>query len=447
MNQAFHPQRTSELTSPLLPWLLVVALGANTLLGEQVARLSLVPTAQAQSRLDDIKGKLGQGVRSDDVPAGFSGWAFGVGAGAETDNLRPPSYSKKLQVDAKFSAGFGYSCGKFDPFDTVEQMIKSAINKFKQLPQMFVAAAQAAVAALPAYILNKINPTLYNVITKQLDEAFKLFEINFKDCQQLEREIALGQNPYHNLVMAGIGDRMRIEMGFGSDTIDERMKTVRKEGPKNGVVMAEGKRYGGNGQPPIETTKNILTAGINLLTDRGAGETGSFSTGSGDKHPITQLFSSPAKLVDFVTDIYGYQTYQLTEKGPAKSKPGMGYQVKYVEERDNTIEALQKYVTRATDRKAFETKTGFLIPPATIDEMRALSPFNLSIAIDDQARTHAVERLKLKLTYAMQALRTGLKEANITQSEAYEVIEREVTKLIIAIQDDIAHVNNAVYLR
>ena len=106
-----------------------------------------------------------------------------------------------------------------------------------------------------------------------------------------------------------------------------------------------------------------------------------------------------------------------------------------------------RYVNRELERKAFETKTGFLIPPATVEEMRALSPFNLSIAVDDQARTHAVERLKLKLTYAMQALKTGLKEPNIAQSEAYEVIEREVTKLIISIQDDIAHVNNATYLR
>lgn len=32
-------------------------------------------------------------------------------------------------------------------------MINSAIEKFRQLPQKFVDAAQGAVAALPAYIL------------------------------------------------------------------------------------------------------------------------------------------------------------------------------------------------------------------------------------------------------------------------------------------------------
>lgn len=447
-----HPlarhQTTTVLTSPVLPWLLVLALTLGPTLGSRGrGALALIAPAQAQSRIEELKGALGAGVRSDDLPAGRTGWAFGIGAGADTDNLRPPTFSQKLSASANFSAGFGYSCGQFDPFDSVEQMIQSAIEKFKRLPQMFVQAAQAAVAGLPAYILNKINPSLYNVVTKQLDEAFKLFEINFKDCQTIEREIALGQNPYQSLVMAGIGDRMRVEMGFGEGTIDDRMMQVRTEGPSNGIVMSEGKRYGGEGQAPIEATKNVLTAGINLLTDRGVGNTRAFGESLHEKHPITVLFESPEDLVEFITDIYGSRAYQLTKEGPASSKPGYGYERKYVEIRDDTIEQLQKYVKREIDRKTFEKDTGFLIPPATIEEMRQLPPYSLSIAIDDQARTFAVDRLKLKLDYALQSVKTGLGEPNLAQSEAYEVIEREMTKLIIAIQDDQAHIDNAVFLR
>ena len=447
-----HPlarhQTTTVLTSPVLPWLLVLAMTLGSTLGSRGrGALALIAPAQAQSRIEELKGALGAGVRSDDLPAGRAGWAFGIGAGADTDNLRPPTFSQKRSASANFSAGFGYSCGQFDPFDSVEQMIQSAIEKFKRLPQMFVQAAQAAVAGLPAYILNKINPSLYNVVTKQLDEAFKLFEINFKDCQTIEREIALGQNPYQSLVMAGIGDRMRVEMGFGDGTIDDRMMQVRTQGPSNGIVMSEGKRYGGEGQAPIEATKNVLTAGINLLTDRGVGHTGAFGESLHEKHPITVLFESPEDLVEFITDIYGSRAYQLTKEGPASSKPGYGYERKYVEIRDDTIEQLQKYVKREIDRKTFEKDTGFLIPPATIEEMRQLPPYSLSIAIDDQARTFAVDRLKLKLDYALQSVKTGLGEPNLAQSEAYEVIEREMTKLIIAIQDDQAHIDNAVFLR
>ncbi|MBK8185645.1 MAG: hypothetical protein IPK63_23220 [Candidatus Competibacteraceae bacterium] len=289
---------------------------------------------------------------------------------------------------------------------------------------------------------------MYNVVTKQLDEAFRLFDVNFKDCQQIEREVALGQNPYHNLVQAGVSDRMRVELGFGgSGTIDDRMRTVRTESAKNGVVMADGKRYGGEGQPPVEPTKNVLQAGYNLLVDRGVGESGEPGSGANAKHPITVLFKSPDELVKFITDIYGNQAFTLTKTGPTQSKPGTGYLKNYIETRDNTIDELQKYVRKETDRKAFEEKTRLLVPPAAIDEMRQLPPYEQSIAIDDQARTFALDQLKLKYDYALQALQTGLQEPNIAQSEAYEVVSREATKLRYTMLDDIQHINTAQFLR
>ena len=88
-----------------------------------------------------------------------------------------------------------------------------------------------------------------------------------------------------------------------------------------------------------------------------------------------------------------------------------------------------------------------LIPPATIEEMRQLPPYALSIAIDDQARQFALNQLKLKFDFALQALKTGLQEPNLSQSEAYEVVEREVTKLKFAILDDMAHINTATFLQ
>ncbi|MCU0807884.1 MAG: hypothetical protein MUC53_08060 [Candidatus Contendobacter sp.] len=444
MNARAFQQATTALTSPALPWLLALALALGPVMRPALDPLGV---AQAQSRIDELKGAKGTGVRSDDIPTGESGWAFRLGSGADTDNLIPPTYSQKFDLSANFSAGFGYTCGAFDPFDNVEQMINSAIEKFKQLPQKFVQAAQAAVAGLPAYILNKINPSLYNVVTKQLDEAFRLFDINFKDCQQIEREIAMGQNPYHNLVQAGVGDRMRIELGFGSGTIDDRMRTVRTESAKNGVVMADGKRYGGEGQPPVEPTKNVLRAGYNLLVDRGVGDTAGLGKEAHAQHPITVLFPSPEALVAFVTDIYGSQSFTLTKTGPTQSKPGTGYLKQYIEARDNAIEDLQKYVRRQIERKEFEEKTRMLIPPAAIEEMRALPPYEQSIAIDDQARTFTLDQLKLKYDYALQALQTGLQEPNLAQSEAYDVVMREGTKLRYAMLDDLQHLNTAQFLR
>ena len=72
----------------------------------------------AQSRIDESKAPKGEAVRSDDIPAGDSGLGVSVGTRADTDNLRPPTYTQKLSIGANFSAGFGYSCGSFDPLIT-----------------------------------------------------------------------------------------------------------------------------------------------------------------------------------------------------------------------------------------------------------------------------------------------------------------------------------------
>ena len=421
-----------------------------TLIAAVVLPLMLITpmSALAQSGIDQIKGLRGQAVRSDDIPAGLSGWAFGAGVGADTDILRPSTYHRAQRINAQFRAGFGYSCGQFDPFDNVEAMLNSALDKFRQLPQQFVMAAQAAVAGLPAYLLNKINPSLYNVVTKNLDEAFRLFEVNFKDCQQIEREVALGHNPYHGLVMAGIGDRMRLEMGFGSGTIDDRMRNVRESGPENGIVMSDGRRYGGEGQPPIEVTRNVLLAGINTLTERAVGDESAFPQTAEfqDRHPISQVFDRPEALIEWAGEIYGTQAFMLTRDGITQSNPGTGYQRHYIALRDQSIEQLMAYVWRQTDRRTFEQQTGWLIPPVLIDELRRLPRYEQSVAIDDLARNRAIEQLRLRFDYLLQALRTGLKEPNLAQSEAYEIIEREITKLMFSVQDDRAHLHATVLL-
>ena len=211
--------------------------------------------------------------------------------------------------------------------------------------------------------------------------------------------------------------------------------------------MADGKRYGGEGQPPVEPTKNVLHAGYNLLVDRRVGDTAGLGPEAHAQHPITVLFKSPEELVAFVTDIYGSQAFTLTKTGPTQSKPGTGYLKKYIEARDNAIEDLQKYVRRQIERKAFEEKTRMLIPPAAIEEIRALPPYEQSIAIDDQARTFTLDQLKLKYDYALQALQTGLQEPNLAQSEAYDVVLREGIKLRYALLDDLQHIHTAQFLR
>ena len=89
----FH-QAATALTAPALPWLLALALALGP-----VWRPALDPVgvAQAQSRIDELKGAKGKGVRSDDIPTGESGWAFRLGSderGARVAAHSPDSRSR-----------------------------------------------------------------------------------------------------------------------------------------------------------------------------------------------------------------------------------------------------------------------------------------------------------------------------------------------------------------
>ena len=97
-----RPQNSTALSSALLPWLLVIAL---VVIRAWPSVLTPVSVAHAQNQIDNLKGKKGQGVRSDDIPTGPEGWAFGLGSGAETDRLTPATYSQKFQINANFRRG------------------------------------------------------------------------------------------------------------------------------------------------------------------------------------------------------------------------------------------------------------------------------------------------------------------------------------------------------
>ena len=72
-------------------------------------------------------------------------------------------------------------------------MINAAIEKFKRCRRCLSMPRKRLWQPCPPTSLIRLTRRCITPSPKALDEAFQLFEINFKDCQQLEREIALGQ--------------------------------------------------------------------------------------------------------------------------------------------------------------------------------------------------------------------------------------------------------------
>ena len=390
--------------------------------------------------LDTHKGGKGTAIRMDDVPTGSSGYLYSMSAGP-IDRVNVPAIFKITpEYNLGLEAGWGYSCGKFNAFANVQGMINKAMDKFKQLPQMFVSGVTGMIAGLPAYLLNKINPSLYNVVTKNLDDAFDLFDMNFKSCQQVERDIADGQNPFADILRFAKAEKQATvikEMG-GTHSIDEQQKEVNEQSMSVGVTTVGGAHKGGEGQEPLNYVEDITIAGYNLLIGRS--DTASKADApAGAAHPITKVFKNPEQAYLYLMDIYGHVALNPTDK--IQSKGATGWQFKNTERKLSHIESLTKYINKQITRKKFEEDTGISAIPAEISAIRDMDRYARDVAIDAKGRAEALRDTRIRLEYLMQILRAGINEPNIQKSFAHPKFAQNAWMVYSMIQEDLYRLN------
>ena len=407
--------------------------------------------AQEAPTIDEIKGPVGTNERSDDLPEGEKGAVFGLpssqggqglsGIGVSGNSIVAPTLNRGNSQSVNFSAGLGYSCAALDPFDNVENILNSAEQALSQTPQQFVLALEGFAVSLPAYLLNRINPSLYNVITKQIDEGFELFETEYTNCTALENEIQQGNNPYGQLFRASVLRNTQIAIGGEGVFITDAMRQVREEGAAQGVLLEDGITFGGEGQAPVNISRSLIRSGANLILSRPASDDSAFA--NDPEQPITQAFGSPGELVEFSRSIYGDVEYDLTNPANSFSTAGIGFQHQYILERNNQIELLTQFINSQIARDVYQVESGSQISPAIVTRIRRLPPTQKDIAIDNYARDIALNNTLEKLNYLMLAVKSGLREPHIANSEAFEIVEADALKLQISIRNDIAQIKQA----
>ena len=319
-----------------------------------------------------------------------------------------------------------------------------------------MAAASGAVSSFFQYALSKINPVLAQLTTKQMDEYIELFNLKVKQCRDFERDVAQGKNPLGELMEIAVGERWKKTIGLvndGSVSLEEAEQKMIDDARKEGLVLADGKAYGGEGQEPINLTKTLLKSGMNLVMARGDKDSWDSDFGSDAQtlsdNPILKEFKSAKELYDFVEEIYG-----ATEKTLGKSKEdservktiaGKGYEKKYVEYRNEHYEKLKAYILENGDREAFEKETGHIIPPAIVDDIRRMAPYQKAVEIESLAREFAINRMRNNLIFAKQALKTGIYAPDLQQSAIRKPAEDEYKALYYRMMDDLREIQQRAW--
>jgi len=315
------------------------------------------------------------------IPSNSSSFYYAIGGGAALPN--PPSFSEATRSTLDVEFNLGYSCGNFDAITDVGSMIEDLLNGIedaaRKIPQQLLFALEAAVTAMPGYLLNKANPALYNVLMKSYEDSFELYEIAFKNCQQMQRDIADGNNPYQNFIQANIADRWRLRAGAPDspentlneegrfltlDQIDHQITSDEEIG-RFGLELFAGQRYGGENQEPIRPNYLTAVVGYNILLGNaevdnpgGSGETTEPVEGVAVEVLLPTFWPTAGDAAEWIVDVIGDSEYTLQQNTPIAASGGRGLRAIALMESYDIYEALDLAHTRIWQYVTSERKSG-----------------------------------------------------------------------------------------
>lgn len=246
---------------------------------------------------------------------------YGIGGGAPIS--RPASNrSTTIRVGGDVSWSTDLMCGNFDMSVSVGQQLEGIKGSFQDLMGQVINAATGAVASLPALVIQKVNPALYDLLQNGVLQASQEFHIAQVSCEDLvgKMEEAIGNDRWESVAKAGWwGEQAR----GGAEILDTKAGAD-TAGVDRGVVWVGGGRRGGRGQPPIEPVEDAAKAGYNLLLNRPATHTTSASTTCAGA-ALCEEWDNPQAFADWAVQVLGDKSIR-TCAGCDKIavQPGMG---------------------------------------------------------------------------------------------------------------------------
>ncbi|WP_254891779.1 integrating conjugative element protein [Salmonella enterica] len=202
---------------------------------------------------------------------------YTLGGGSVISQPATRGNMKKLGIDVGWSSDL--MCGNFDLKTTIGNQLNGATEGFKNLMSEVIQGATGAVASLPAMIIQRANPGLYDMLTNGVLQANVAFDKSQLNCQNMAKRMMDFSDPskwtqaavaeeYKKLVNSGDGDAVRVE------------EKAKKAAGRNGQNWIGGRSRGGQGQEAIRPTHDMVAAGYNMMNGQAVLSSSSVSSGS-----------------------------------------------------------------------------------------------------------------------------------------------------------------------
>ncbi len=314
-----------------------------------------------------------------------------------------------MTIAGSAQLGLGYSCGTFDPVLGVAETLNQVKSGAEDMLRAMTQAATGAIASLPALILQRANPGLYELMQNALVGAKLKVDLATKDCRQMEADIAHGKNPYHELIVLSKGNDWKRQMSIGGNNAVHAQQQVEAADGGNGVPWVLGQPAGGRGQLPLRLTGDIVKAGYNVTLNRNVGQTDSAPTHVGGR--LHQIWSTPQAAVAWVTDVVGEHEVTTCANCPKSATPGQGLLQNLWSESIDLAAKLDAVLTAPTppSRAILAELSGpnIALTREAIDALAELPQGEQAVVKARLVNDIAVSRTLEKAFYARRLLLTG----------------------------------------
>ncbi|HGB3473275.1 TPA: integrating conjugative element protein [Salmonella enterica subsp. diarizonae serovar 61:l,v:z35] len=328
-------------------------------------------------------------------------------------------------------------CGNFDINTTVRNQLNGITDGFQQMMGDVIQSATSAVASLPAMIIQRANPQLYDLLTNGVLQARVDFDKSQLSCQKLAGKMtdftygsawtqsAKAEN-YQNIV-AGEPDAVRAD------------RQSQKEAATKGKTWVGGEKRGGSGQKPIKLVGDTTRAGYNILNQRSVTDTGSVSR-SQCQGQLCQTWTKPEDAVSWMTRVVGEQTINVAPDNDAGgnsemktgARAGVGLSPLIEEEQEKIAQALADLVNgtmKPTPENLASASGGQLQLTRGVVEALRDEP-DAAILAQRLSGEMALARVLEQALLARRTLLAGMREPNVAaEKEAQTQLNQTVMQL------------------
>lgn len=410
--------------STIRPSLLILVLSAFA---------AIASAAHAQTVLDGAR--INGSVLNDQV-------LYTIGGGHAVSMSRAPGMRS-------LSVGIGWNsnliCGDMSIETTLENQLNGITEGFQQIMSDIIQTATAAVASLPALIIQRADPGLYNLLTNGILQARLDFDRSKLTCRQIAdrlTELAGGQIGWNQLA-----EGLTLRDAIGSRDAVSAIEEAETSRGNGGVPWVGGDNAGGQDQDAIRVVGDVTRAGYNLLNGRNVTDDTAIDAAACADRLTCRTWPSPDAAAAWAVRVLGEQE-QRTCEGCTHTRTiaGVGLTPLIQEEYEAKVQALQGLVsgTQAISVVNLEA-AGSTSVPITRGVIEALRDEPDQDMLGKRLASEAALSSVLEKALLLQrTLLTGRKEPNVA---AIELAQTAIGRESALLQEEIVNLKTELELR